>query len=30
MYSIASISIYSIPAPIAIERRRSDMPPTMF
>jgi hypothetical protein len=30
MYSIASISIYDIPAPIAVEHRRSDMPPAMF
>jgi hypothetical protein len=30
MYSIASISIYNIPAQIAIECRHSDTPPAMF
>jgi hypothetical protein len=30
MYSITSISIYNIPAPIAVERRRSDTPLAMF
>jgi hypothetical protein len=30
MYSIASISIYNIPAPIVVECRCSDMPSVMF